>query len=145
MYFNKFEIETANTKAENIETLKEIIYTDRQPIFKLNFDCNGKQFIGKLNDTKFDIVPFIEGLTSFTPVMKGEVIGESKSKIVVRMRFHALVISFLVFITALILWSSKNVFQNGGLIVLLVFYILTIFMYLKESKKFKEKLSAYFK
>ena len=78
--------------------------------------------------------------------MKGEIIGENNSRILVKMRLHIIVIFFLVFITLLILWSLiKNNLHNGGLIVLPVIYIFFTYQYLKESKKYKKKFESYFK
>lgn len=145
MYFNKFQIETDKKRSENIDKLKELVCTDKQPIISFNFDFKGKPFFGIVEETKFDIMPVIEGRNSFVPVLKGEIIGDNSSLIVVKMRLHFLVISFILFLTILILWSLLNNLNNGGLIVLPVIYSATIFFYLGESKKYKTKFESYFK
>jgi hypothetical protein len=145
MYFNKFQIETNKKRSENIDTLKEFVCTDKQPIISFNFDYKGKPFCGTITQNKFDIMPVIEGRNSFVPVLKGEIIGDTSSLIVVKMRLHLLVISFILFLTLVILWSSLNNWNNGGLIVLPVIYSATIFLYLRESKKYRTKFESYFK
>lgn len=145
MYFYKFQIETDNQRSENIDKLKEFVCTDKQPIISFKFDFKGKPFFGTITENKFDIMPVIEGRNSFVPVLKGEIIGENSSLIVVKMRPHFLVISFILFLTILILWSLLNNMNNGGLIVLPIIYSAIIFFYLRESKKYKTIFESYFK
>ena len=144
-YFNKFKIETDKKRSENIDKLREFVCTDKQPIISFNFDFKGKPFYGTVTETKFDIMPVIEGRNSFVPVLKGEIIGDNPSLIVVKMRLHLIVIAFIIFLTILVLWSLSNNLGNGGLIVLPVIYSATIFFYLRESKKYKIKFESYFK
>lgn len=145
MYFTKFTIETSKTKSENIDKLKELICIDKQPVVSFNFDFKGKPFFGTIEDNKFDIVPVIEGRNSFAPIMKGEVIGNNQSIIVVKMRLHFLVIAFIILISLFIVWTLQSDLQNGGLVVLPILYLVTILFYLKESKKYKMKFESYFK
>lgn len=145
MYFNSFKIETDKNKSENIDKLNELVCTDKQPLISFNFDYKGKPFFGAITDSKFDIMPVIEGRNSFVPVMKGEIIGDNKSVVIVKMRLHYSVITFIIGITLVVLWTMKSDLQNGGLIVLPVLYLATVFLYLRESKKYKMKLESYFK
>jgi hypothetical protein len=145
MYFNSFKIETDKNKSENINKLKEFVCTDKQPFISLNFDFKGKPFFGTITDNKFDIMPVIEGRNSFVPVMKGEIIGDNQSVVIVKMRLHSVVIAFIALITLFMLWTMRNDLQNGGLIVLPVLYSVTVFLYLRESKKYKMKFESYFK
>lgn len=145
VYFNKFKIETEKKRSENIDKLREFVCTDKQPIISLNFDFKGKPFFGTVTESKFDIMPVIKGRNSFVPVLKGEIIGDNPSIIVVKMRLHFLVITFIILLTILVLWSLLNNLNNGGIVVLPVIYLVTIFFYLRESKKYKIKFESYFK
>ena len=145
MYFNKFEIKTNNTKVENIEKLRKIVYTDKLPTTALNFDYKGKPFVGEITNETFDIMPVIEGRNSFIPVMKGEIIGDNQSTILVRMRLHLFIITFFGIITLFILWTTFKNPNSGGYIVLPILYSIFTFFYLRESKKFKLKFENYFK
>jgi hypothetical protein len=145
LYFNKFQIETNKKRSENIDKLKEFVCTDKQPIISFNFDFKGKPFFGTIKETKFIIMPVVEGRNSLVPVLKGEIIGDKSSLIVVKMRLHFIVISFILFFTILIIWSLLINMNNGGLIVLPVIYSAIIFFYLRESKKYKTKFENYFK
>lgn len=145
MYFNQFKIETDKTQLENIEILETFVCKDIQPLVAFHFDFKGKPFFGSISENKFDILPVIEGRNSFVPVLKGEIIGDSKSVIVVKMRLHLLVIVFIVFITLLILLSLLKNIHNGGLYVLSFMYIFVFYMYWKESKKWRKRFESYFK
>lgn len=145
MYFTKFKIETNKKRSENIERLKQIVYTDKLPIIFSSFDFKGKPFWGTIKDNKFDIIPVIKGRNSFAPVIKGEVCEDDQSVIIVKMRLHLFVIAFIIFITVLILWVARNDMGNDGLIILPPIYLITTFLYLRESKKYKEKFESYFK
>lgn len=145
VYFNKFRIETDKSRSEITQRLREFVCTDKQPLISFHFDFKGKPFYGKVTGTKFDIMPVIEGRNLFVPVLKGEIIGDNSTVIVVKMRLHLLVIFFILLLTILISGSLEGNLDNGGLIVLPILYLATIIFYLRECKKYRTKFEGYFK
>ncbi|MGN6645006.1 MAG: hypothetical protein ACTHJT_00640 [Cytophaga sp.] len=129
-------------KAELIGKLHTIVYTDKLPLLNLTFslDFKGKPFFGKINSDTFDIMPVIEGRNSFAPVMKGEITGENPSRVLIKMRLHIAVIIFLTLITLFILATAISNPQNGGLVILPIIYLFVIYMYVKESNKYRRKI-----
>ena len=145
MYFNKFEIETINTKAQNLETLKKIVFIGKIPTFPFKFDYDKKTFYGKINNSNFEISPVIKGRNSFSPNIKGELIGDIDSKIILKMRLHFSVIVFLLCLTLLILWNIKYYSIYEDILILTLIYFITFFLYWKECKKAKVNFEKYFK
>lgn len=145
MYFNKFDIETTNSQAENIEILEKIICTDKLPWFSFSFVYKDKPFLGTITKNVFDILPVIKERNSFVPVIKGEVTNNKNSTVKVKMRLHAIVIIFLLCFTTMILYSFRADGNNRGLIILPIVYGLVIYEYIKQSKKYRLELEKYFK
>lgn len=145
MHINSFTIPSNKTEAENIETLKGIVFTEPLRWFYHIGHFKGKLFWGSVTGNTFKVMPVIAGRNSFLPVIKGEITPGNLSIVVIKMRPHYALIALFAFVTLFILATMLQKPDNGGFFVLPVVYIISALLYQRECKKVRLTLQGFFK
>jgi hypothetical protein len=112
----KIIFKTNLSDSEVIESLNSKICVLKNFSFK-NYEKNiGKEFYGKIGSTNnFEIYQIIKGRNSFIPIVKGNIVAKNdETKIITVMRFHYLVIAFMVFFIGFICIGNLFEYYKSG-------------------------------
>ena len=140
MYFSKFHIDNGKDANSNLKTLSNIVCTDSLSWFSFNLDYKNKPYYGQINKYKFEIIPTAyEGV--FAPVIFGEIRNTKHNQIIFKIRMHyasLIILLFMVCASTITFFDQSFRLYN---ILFLIYFIISLVIYIKESNKCKKALN----
>lgn len=133
LLFRKTIIISSLTDNEIISRLSEIVDLEQSNLGKT---ATSKQYVGKIDDRKFKIQRITKGRNSFRPVIYGNIIDNFSTKsIELKMRLHFLVMLFLIWVSALIVFYLVTSNDYHGLFFIGLLFSQTIFFFNQECNR----------